>query len=257
MHFGKSRSSAPFHAVSGSRRASSTPSRWECSTTSGFSPPSPGPVNIELFASGLFGFSYEFEENGPQRLGYVSFGRTAPTRVAINARIDNPPTSRQTPLPLAPSPTSAATACSTPRSTSPSGATASRATRSPENSSSPSPPALSKKPPIPAAPRGGEYQANRLMAALLMPAPRVLEVLDRHWLPAWGMRIGPTGTVTRSSSSCPRLRREPHARALRVDDLFQKATGPPSASPSTKAAPSPPSPNAGAPTLFAHLREAA
>jgi hypothetical protein len=95
------------------------------------------------------------------------------------------------------------------------------------------------------------------MAALLMPVPRVLEVLDRHWLPGMAYKDWPDRhrykVIVELSETFDVSRT---LARLRVDDLFQKAL--PAIRISLDEGRSFASlAQCWPPTLFAHLRKAA
>jgi hypothetical protein len=50
----------------------------------------PGPVNIELFVDMEFGFSYEFRDLGEDCLGLMHFGETGPKGLFVHTKLDDP-----------------------------------------------------------------------------------------------------------------------------------------------------------------------
>lgn len=56
----------------------------------GLLPAAPGPVDIELFVDKHFGFSYEFADLGTDCLGFISFDARGPRRMVIHRDLDAP-----------------------------------------------------------------------------------------------------------------------------------------------------------------------
>jgi hypothetical protein len=51
-------------------------------------PSAPGPVNIEFFVEQHFGFAYEFADLGDECLGFMSFDDRGPRRMVIHEQLD-------------------------------------------------------------------------------------------------------------------------------------------------------------------------